>query len=207
MSSLPPSATDPNDLDGMSLITLHPVVEQAEQAIQSGQFEAACTLIETALMAGEEPDAQAKLLECLGQARAGLQDYAEAAQAFQRAYDAVTEQHDKARLFQCACQAYRQERDFPALLRLADLQLEHVTSKREQADCLLVAGEALVRLRRYREARECYLTPAANLDDAAPSARVYLWNYLGVCALVEHHFPEAAEAFHKSNTFGLALQY
>lgn len=54
MSPLPPLTLGHADLDGMSLTTLQPVVEQAEQAIQSGQFAAAHILIETASTAGLE---------------------------------------------------------------------------------------------------------------------------------------------------------
>jgi hypothetical protein len=58
MSPLPPLTLGHADLDGMSLTTLQPVVEQVDQAIQSGQFAAAYILIEAVSTAGEESDSQ-----------------------------------------------------------------------------------------------------------------------------------------------------
>ena len=75
-----------------------------------------------------------------------------------------------------------------------------MTTDRERTKCLLIAGKALVHLRRYPEARQHYLMPAAALDAADVASRVHLfWNYLGFCAFVEHDFTEALETFRKSN--------
>jgi hypothetical protein len=174
MSLFPLSTTGYDDDEATNLAVAQPVVEQAEQAIASGQFEWARTLIDEALTAGDDSLSPARLFELLGQAQVGLQNDVEAAQAFQHAYDAATEPHDTSRLFHFACQAYQQARHFPAIVQLADRQLEQVTTARERAKCLLVAGEASIRLRRYRDARERYLLPAANIDEADPATRIYI---------------------------------
>src|SRR5688572_25722101 len=85
--SLPTTGYD--DDENTSLAVAQPAVEQAEQAIASGQFEWARTLIDEALTAGDDSLSPARLFELLGQAQVGLQNDVEAAQAFQRAYDAA----------------------------------------------------------------------------------------------------------------------
>jgi hypothetical protein len=175
------------------------VIEQCTQALQQGHFAVARDLARGALAAAEAPAARLPLLlELLAQAQAGVQDHAAAAQTWQQAYEAAATATDRARLFERACHAYHQRRDATALLRLAQAQLLHACSAQERAACWLVAGEALIQLRQYRDARQRYLAPAVDLVGVAPETRMGLWHNLGRCYLAEHAFAAAAEAFRRA---------
>jgi hypothetical protein len=174
------------------------VIEQCTQALQQEHFTIARDLARSALAAAEAPAARLPLLELLAQAQAGLQDHAGAAQTGQQAYEAAATPADKARLFEQLCFAYQQRRDAAALLRLAQAQLPHARSAQERTACRLVAGEALIQLRQYRDARQRYLAPAVDLVGVTPETRVALWHNLGRCYLAEHAFAAAAEAFRRA---------
>src|SRR6266436_2714598 len=183
------------------------VIEQATQALQLGRLEAAKTLVSTALEETECPATRLSLLEILAQAQTGLQDHAAAAHTWQDAYQHAAAPDDKARLFEQARQAIRDQQDYPALLRLAQEHLPHIRTPQEQAACLLAAGEALIHLQRYQEAQQEYLEPALALAGVAPETRLHLWHYLGLSHLAEHRFAEAAAAFRQSADLALGQHF
>ena len=119
-------------------------------------------------------------------------------QTWQQAYEQAATPADKARLFERTSLGYQHLQDYPTLLELARTHLLHVRSAQERAACLLVAGEALFHLQRYKEARQQCLEPAVRLVEVAPYTRVGLWQVLGRCYLAEHTFAAAAEAFRRS---------
>src|SRR6266699_1850152 len=131
------------------------VIEQATQALQLGRFEAAKTLVSAALEETEGPTTRLALLEVLAQAQTGLQEHAAAPD-------------DKGRVFEQARQVIRDQQDYAALLHLAQEHLPHIRTPQEHAVCLLAAGEALIHLQRYHEARQEYLEPALELAGVAP---------------------------------------
>src|SRR5712691_4762599 len=155
------------------------VIEQCTQALQEGHFASARDLACDALTETAAPAARLPLFELLAQAQVGLQDHVAAAQTWQQAYEEADTPADKARLFEQACLACQNSRDDTALLRLAQAQLSHVRSAQEQAACLLVAGETLLNLQQYRDARQRYLEPAVRLVGVAPTTRAVLWHNLG----------------------------
>lgn len=183
------------------------VIEQATQALRLGRFEAAKTLVSAALKETEFPITRLALLEVLAQAQTGLQEHAAAAHSWQKAYEQATTPDDKARLFEQAHQAIREQQDYPALLRLAQAHLPHIRTPQEQAACLLVAGEALIHLQRYHEAKQEYLEPALALASVAPETRLHLWHYLGLSHLAEHRFTDAAAAFRQSADLALGQHF
>ena len=144
------------------------VIEQATQALQLGRFEAAKTLVSAALAETECPTTRLALLEVLAQAQTGLQEHAAAAHSWQDAYAQAATPDDKGRLFEQARQAIREQQDYPALLHLAQAHLPHIRTPQEHAACLLAAGEALIHLQRYAEARQEYLEPALEIASVAP---------------------------------------
>ena len=173
------------------------VLEQCTSALQQKRFTEATALADEAL-AGAAAVARLPLLEVLAQAQAGLQEHAAAAQTWQRAYEQAATPADKARLFERTSMGYQHLQDYPTLLELAQAHLLHVRSAQERAACLLLAGEALFHLQRYREARQQCLEPAVRLVEVASYTRVGLWQVLGRCHLAEHAFAAAAEAFRQS---------
>src|SRR6266446_1612847 len=183
------------------------VIEQATQALQLGRLEAAKTLVSTALEETQCPATRFSLLEILAQAQTGLQDHAAAAHTWQDAYQLAAAPDDKARLFEQARQAIRDQQDYPALLRLAQEHLPHIRTPQEQAACLLAAGEALIHLQRYQEAQKEYLEPALALTGVAPETRLHLWHYLGLSHLAEHRFNDAAAAFRQSADLALGQHF
>ena len=111
----------------------------------------------------------------VAQAQTGLQDHAAAAQTWQQAYEQAVTPADKTRLFERISLGYQHLQDYPTLLELARTHLLHVRSAQDRAACLLVAGEALFHLQRYKEARQQCLEPAVRLVEVAPYTRVGLW--------------------------------
>jgi tetratricopeptide (TPR) repeat protein len=174
------------------------VIEQCTSALQQGHFAEATALAGEALAGQAASVARLPLLEVLAQAQTGLQDHAAAAQTWQQAYEQAATPADKMRLFERTSLGYQHLQDYPTLLELARTHLLHVHSAQERAACLLIAGEALFHLQRYREARQQYLDPAVRLVEVAPYTRVGLWQVLGRCYLAEHAFAAAAEAFRQS---------
>jgi tetratricopeptide (TPR) repeat protein len=172
------------------------VLEQCTSALQQKRFTEATALAGEALVGAAV--ARLPLLEVLAQAQTGLQDHAAAVQTWQMAYEQASTPADKARLFERTSMGYQHVQDYPALLELAQIHLRHVRSAQERAACLLLAGEALFHLQRYREARQQYLEPAVRLVEVVPYTRVGLWQVLGRCHLAEHAFAAAAEAFRQS---------
>ena len=183
------------------------VIEQATQALQLGRFEAAKTLVSAALEETESPTTRLALLEVLAQAQTGLQEHAAASHSWQDAYEHAAAPDDKARLFEQARQAIRDQQDYPALLHLAQEHLPHIRTPQEHAACLLAAGEALIHLQRYQEARQEYLEPALELAGVAPETRLHLWHYLGLSHLAEHRFTDAAAAFRQSADLALGQHF
>jgi len=183
------------------------VIEQATQALQVGRFEAAKTLVSTALEETACPTTRLALLEVLAQAQTGLQEHAAAAHAWQDAYEHAAAPDDKGRLFEQARQAIRDQQDYPALLHLAQEHLPHIRTPQEHAACLLAAGEALVHLQRYQEAQQEYLEPALELAGVIPETRLHLWHYLGLSHLAEHRFTDAAAAFRQSADLALGQHF
>src|SRR5499427_3322235 len=183
------------------------VIEQATQALQLGRFEAAKTLVSAALEETEGPPTRLALLEVLAQAQTGLQEHAAAARSWQDAYEHAAAPDDKGRLFEQARQTIRDQQDYPALLHLAQEHLPHSRTPQEHAACLLAAGEALIHLQRYQEARQEYLEPALALTDVAPETRLHLWHYLGLSHLAEHRFTDAAAAFRQSADLALGQHF
>jgi tetratricopeptide (TPR) repeat protein len=186
---------------------MQPVIEQATHALQLGRFETAKTLASGALVETDLADTRLPLLEVLAQAQAGLQEHDAAAGAWQDAYRQATEPDDKTRLFEQARQAIRDQQDYPMLLQLAQEHLPHSRTPQEQAACMLAAGEALVQLQRYAEARQQYLEPALELAGVNPETRLHLWHYLGLGHLAEHAFAEAAAAFRQSADLALGQHF
>ena len=174
------------------------VIEQCTSALQQGHFAEATALAGAALTDPVASAARLPLLEVLAQAQAGLQDHAAAIQTWQQAYAQATTPADKTRLFEHTSLGYQHLQDYSTLLELAQTHLLHVRSAQERAACLLVAGEALFHLQRYKEARQQCLEPAVRLVEVAPYTRVGLWQVLGRCYLAEHDFAAAAEAFRRS---------
>jgi tetratricopeptide (TPR) repeat protein len=173
------------------------VLVQCTAALQQKRFTEATALAGEAL-ASADAATRLALLEVLAQAQTGLQDHTAAAQTWQRAYEQAATPADKARLFERTSMGYQSLHDYPMLLELAQTHLRHVRSAQERAACLLLAGEALFHLQRYREARQQCLEPAVRLVEAAAYTRVGLWQVLGRCHLAEHAFTAAAEAFRQS---------
>src|SRR6266581_159966 len=174
------------------------VIEQCTSALQQGHFAEATVLAGEALAGPVACMARVPLLEVLAQAQTGLQDHAAAAQTWQQAYEQAATPADKTRLFERTSLGYQHLQDYPTLLELARTHLRHVCSAQERAACLLVAGEALFHLQRYKEARQQCLEPAVRLVEVAPYTRIGLWQVLGRCYLGEHAFAAAAEAFRQS---------
>src|SRR5262252_2058025 len=174
------------------------IIEQCTSALQQGHFTEATALAGEALAGPVACGARLPLLEVLAQAQTGLQDHAAAAKTWKQAYEQAATPADKMRLFERTSMGYQHLQDYPTLLELARTHLPHVHSVQERAACLLVAGEALFHLQRYKEARQQYLEPAVRLIEVAPYTRVGLWQVLGRCYLAEHAFAAAAEAFRQS---------
>src|SRR5215471_5267678 len=174
------------------------IIEQCTSALQQGHFTEATALAGEALAGAVVCAARLPLLEVLAQAQTGLQDHAAAAKTWQQAYEQAATPVDKTRLFERTSLSCQHLQDYPTLLELARTHLLHVYSAQERAACLLVAGEALFHLQRYKEARQQCLEPAVRLIDVAPYTRVGLWQVLGRCYLAEHAFAAAAEAFRQS---------
>jgi tetratricopeptide (TPR) repeat protein len=183
------------------------VIEPATQALQLGRFEAAKTLVSAALEETEFPPTRLALLEILAQAQTGLQEHAAAARSWQEAYAQATTPDDKGRVFEQARQAIRDQQDYAALLHLAQEHLPHIRTPQEHATCLLAAGEALIHLQRYPEARQAYLEPALELAGVAPETRLHLWHYLGLGHLAEYRFTDAATAFRQSADLALGQHF
>jgi tetratricopeptide (TPR) repeat protein len=173
------------------------VLEQCTRALQQRDFATVRDVACAALAGTEAPPSRQPLLELLAQAQAGLQDHAAAAQTWQQAYDQSALPPDKLRLFERARQAYQHLQDYAALLRLAQAQLPHARSPQERAACLLVAGEALMRLQQHQVARHQYLEPAVDLVGVAPETRAFLWHALARCYLAGQAFATAQEAFRR----------
>src|SRR5438874_3959402 len=183
------------------------VIEQATQALQLGRFEAAKTLVSAALEETEGPTTRLALLEVLAQAQTGLQEHAAAAHSWQDAYAHAAAPDDKGRVFEQARQVIRNQQDYTALLHLAQEHLPHIRTPQEHAVCLLAAGEALIHLQQYHEARQEYLEPALALIGVAPETRLHLWHYLGLSHLAEHKFTDAAAAFRQSADLALGQHF
>jgi len=183
------------------------VIEQATQALRLGRFEAAKTLVSAALQETGCATTRLALLEILAQAQTGLQEHAAAAHSWQDAYAQAATSDDKARLFEQAHQAIRDQQDYAALLHLAQEHLPHIRTPQEHAVCLLAAGEALIHLQRYHEAKQEYLEPALALTSVAPETRLHLWHYLGLSHLAEHRFTDAATAFRQSADLALGQHF
>jgi tetratricopeptide (TPR) repeat protein len=183
------------------------VIEQATQALRLGRFEAAKTLVSAALKETGLPTTRLALLEVLAQAQTALQEHAAAAHSWREAYEQAATPDDKARLFEQAHQAIRDQQDYPALLHLAQEHLPYIRTPQEHATCLLAAGEALIHLQRYHEAKQEYLEPALALASVAPETRLHLWHYLGLSHLAEHRFTEAAGAFRQSADLALGQHF
>ena len=183
------------------------VIEQATQALQLGRFEAAKTLVSAALEETACPTTRLALLEVLAQAQTGLQEHAAAAHSWQDAYEHAAAPDDKGRVFEQARQAIRDQQDYAALLHLAQEHLPHIRTPQEHAACLLAAGEALIHLQRYQEARQEYLEPALELAGVTPETRLHLWHYLGLSHLAEHRFTDAAAAFRQSADLALGQHF
>src|SRR5215470_4425549 len=181
------------------------IIEQCTSALQQGHFMEATALAGEALAGPVACVARLPLLEVLAQAQTGLQDHAAAAKTWQQAYEQAATPADKVRLFERTSLSYQHLQDYPTLLELARTHLLHVRSAQEHAACLLVAGEALFHLQRYKEARQQCLEPAVRLVEVAPYTRVGLWQVLGRCYLAEHAFPAAAEAFRRSSELILGM--
>src|SRR5262245_15918716 len=181
------------------------VLEQCTAALHQGHFAEATALVGEALAGQAATVARLPLLEVLAQAQTGLQDHVAAAQTWQQAYEQAATPADKTRLFERTSLGYQHLQDYPTLLQLAQAHLVHVRSAQERAACLLVAGEALFHLQRYKEARQQCLEPAVRLGEVAPYTRVGLWQVLGRCYLAEHAFAVAAEAFRQSTALILGL--
>jgi len=181
------------------------VIEQCTAALHQGHFAEATALAGAALAGPAASVARLPLLEVLAQAQTGLQDHTAAAQTWQQAYEQAATPADKTRLFERTSLGYQHLQDYPTLLELARTHLLHVRSAQERAACLLVAGEALFHLQRYKEARQQCLEPAVRLVEVAPYTRVGLWQVLGRCYLAEHAFAAAAEAFRQSTELILGL--
>lgn len=186
---------------------MQPVIEQATHALQLGRFEVAKTLISTALETMEAPETRQALFEMLAQAQTGLQDHAAATRSWHEAYLCTTTPDERTRIFESARQAMRDHEEHEALLRLAQSHLEHTRTPPERAACLLAAGEALIHLQRYAEARKDYLEPAMALSGIPPETRLHLWHYLGLSHLAEHTFLEAAAAFRQSADLALGQHF
>ncbi len=183
------------------------VIEQATEALQLGRFEAAKTLASTALEETDFPTSRLALLEVLAQAQTGLQEYAAAMQSWQEAYTQAATPDDKVRVFEQARPAMREQQAYPALLHLAQEHLPHTRTPQEHAACLLAAGEALIHLQRYQEARQEYLEPALELTGVASETRLHVWHSLGLGHLAEHRFPDAATAFRQSADLALGQHF
>ena len=153
------------------------------------------------------PALRLALLEILAQAQAGLQEHEAAARSWHEAYQHATARDDKVRLFEQARQAIRDQYDYATLWRLAQDYLPHVRTPQEHAVCLLAAGEALIHLQRYHEARQQYLEPALELTGVAPETRLHLWHYLGLSHLAEQGFTAAAAAFRQSADLALGQHF
>ncbi|MGE3539187.1 MAG: hypothetical protein AB7N91_17370 [Candidatus Tectimicrobiota bacterium] len=186
---------------------MQPVIEQATHALQLGRFETVKTLVSTALDTSAAPDARHTLLELLAQAQSGLQDHEAAVRSWEAAYQQASTPDDKSRLFEQARQALREHPDYEVLFRLAQAHLAHTRTPQERATCLLAAGEALIHLQRYQEARQQYLEPAMELPGLPPETRLHLWHYLGLGHLAEHTFLEAAAAFRQSADLALGQHF
>src|SRR6516164_777717 len=128
------------------------IIEQCTSALQQGRFTEATALAGEALAGAVVCAARLPLLEVLAQAQTGLQDHAAAAKTWQQAYEQAATPADKMRLFERTSMGYQHLQDYPTLLELARTHLLHVRSAQERAACLLVAGEALFHLQRYKEA-------------------------------------------------------
>ena len=183
------------------------VIEQATQALRLGRFEAAKTLVSAALKETGCPTTRLALLEILARAQTGLQEHTAAVLSWQDAYEQAATPDDKARLFEQAHQAIRDQQDYSALLHLAQEHLPHIRTPQEHAVCLLAAGEALIHLQRYHEAKQEYLEPALALASVAPETRLHLWHYLGLSHLAEHRFTDAAAAFRQSADLALGQHF
>jgi tetratricopeptide (TPR) repeat protein len=183
------------------------VIEQATQALQLRRFEAAKTLVSAVLEETKCPTTRLALLEILAQAQTGLQEHAAAVHSWQDAYEHAAAPDDKGRVFEQARQAIRDQQDYAALLHLAQEHLPHIRTPQEHAACLLAAGEALIHLQRYQEARQEYLEPALELAGATPETRLHLWHYLGLSHLAEHRFTDAAAAFRQSADLALGQHF
>ena len=155
------------------------VIEQCTSALHQGHFAEATALVGEALAGPAASVARLPLLEVLAQAQTGLQDHAAAAQTWQQAYEQAATSADKTRLFECTSLGYQHLQDYPTLLELARTHLLHVRSAQERAACLLVAGEALFHLQRYKEARQQCLEPAVRLVEVVSYTRVGLWQVSG----------------------------
>ena len=159
----------------------------------------------------ECPTTRRALLEVLAQAQTGLRAHAAAAHSWQDACAPAATPDDKGRLFEQARQAIRDQQGYPALLHLAQEHLPRIRTPQENAACLLAAGEALMQLGRYHEARQGYLEPAPDLVGVAvgvaPETRLHLWHYLALSHLAEHRFTDAAEAFRQSAALALGQHF
>lgn len=185
---------------------MQPIIEQATQALRHGRFDTAKTLV-SATLEDLTPDDRLPFLEVLAQAQEGLHDRVGAIQTWQQAYDQATAPAEKARLFEQLRQAYQAQQDYTALVRLAQDHVLYVQSPQERAACLLVAGEALMHLQQYQEARQQYFAPALEIAEVSPETRLYLWHYLGLSYLAEHAFSDAVGAFRQLADLALGQHY
>ena len=182
------------------------IIQEVRQALQQGRFETCQTVIDEALCAADDQTDRLVLLEMLAEAQSGLDDPAAAAHTWEQAYHQSPSATDRARLFEQACQSYEQAQNLSALERLAQVHGRCASTSHERAKSLLVAGEALMRQRHYRKARERYFEPALDYRDIRPEMRAYLWYDMGLCYLTEQAFAAAAEAFRISLSIPVAVR-
>jgi tetratricopeptide (TPR) repeat protein len=182
------------------------VIQEVRQALQQGRFETCKSVIGETLCAADDHTDRLVLLELLAEAHAGLDDPVAAAHTWEQAYHQSPLSTDRARLFEQACQSYEQAQNLSALERLAQVHSRCANTSHERAKSLLVAGEALMRQRQYRKARERYFKPGLDCTDIRPEMRAYLWYDVGLCYLTEQEFAAAAEAFRISLSIPLAVR-
>ena len=183
-------------------MSIPPVIEEAPHAFNTERVEGSSAFeVAPVTLAYLSP------LGILAPDQPGPAASGENPHAWQQAYQQASTTAEKSRLFEQARQTYQEQRDYAALLRLAQEHLQQVTTPQERAGCLLVAGEALIQLQQYQEARLQYLEPALAIVGTAPETRLHLWHYLGLSYLAEHAFPAAATAFRQSADLALGQHF
>ena len=181
---------------------MQPVIEEAPHAFNAERVEETSAFEVAPLSL-----AHLSPLGILAPDQPGTAGQGESPYAWQQAYQQASTSAEKSRLFEQARQTYQEQRDYTSLLRLAQEHLQQVTTPQERAGCLLVAGEALIQLQQYQEARLQYLEPALAITGTTLETRLHLWHYLGLSYLAEHTFPAAAAAFRQSADLALGQHF